>query len=167
MTVYRYPRRTLIGDYVRTAAGLGIGIGVLVFVPPSPVILAIFGGTTLLFLVFGVRTLQRHLVQVAVTNDGISTAGLVTRAVRWDALERLSLRYYGTRRQQREGSGGFLQLGLHGDGTSLRLESSIDGFDEIIRRAAQAARQNGVALDPTSAGNLLGLGVDVDAPPDR
>ncbi len=167
MTVYRYPRRTLIGDYVRTAAGLAIGIGVLVSVPPSPVMLAIFGGTTLLFLVFGMRTLQRHLVQVAVTSDGISAAGLGTRALRWDSLDRLSLRYYGTRRQQREGSGGFLQLGLHGDGTALRLESSIDGFDEIIRRAVHAARQNGIALDPTSAGNLLGLGVDVDAPAER
>jgi hypothetical protein len=136
---------------------------VLVSVPTSPVIVAIFGGLTVLFLVFALRTVQRHVVQVAVTEDGIAAAGLVTRALRWEALERLTLRYYGTRRQRKEGGSGFMQLSLRGGGVSLRLESSIDGFDQIIRQAAQAARRKGLAFDPASAGNLLGLGIDVDA----
>ena len=166
MTVHRYPSRALFGDYARSAAGLAVGLGVLVSVPLSPVILTIFGGITVLFLVFGLRTLQRHLVRVAVTEDGIAAAGLVTRALRWVALECLTLRYYGTRRQRKDGGGGFLQLKLRGGGVSLRLESSIDGFDEIIRQAAHAARRQGLALDPATAGNLLGLGIDVDAPAD-
>lgn len=163
MTVHRYPRPALLGDYARSAAGLSVGLGVLVSVPTSPVIVAIFGGLTALFLVFALRTVQRHVVQVAVTEDGIAAAGLVTRALRWEALERLTLRYYGTRRQRKEGGSGFMQLSLRGGGVSLRLESSIDGFDQIIRQAAQAARRKGLALDPASAGNLLGLGIDVDA----
>lgn len=164
MTVYRYPRRALMGDYARAAVGLGVGLGVLITVPPAPAIIIIFGGITLLFLVFGLRTLQRQLVQVAITSDGILAAGLITHSVPWQALDRLTLRCYGTRRQMREGSGGFLQLTLRGGGRSVRLESSIDGFDEIVRRAAVAAQANGVSLDPTSAGNLLDLGVDADAP---
>lgn len=163
MTVHRYPPQALLGDYARSAAGLSVGLGVLVSVPTSPVIVAIFGGLTVLFLVFALRTVQRHVVQVAVTEDGIAAAGLVTRALRWEALERLTLRYYGTRRQRKEGGSGFMQLSLRGGGVSLRLESSIDGFDQIIRQAAQAARRKGLALDPASAGNLLGLGIDVDA----
>jgi len=166
VTVYRYPRRALLGDYARSAAGLGVGLGVLVSVPPTPVIVAIFGGVTVLFLIFGLRTLQRHLVRVAVTEDGISAAGMVTSAVRWEALERLTLRYYGTRRQQKEGRSGFLQLNLRGGGSSLRLESSIDGFEEILCLAARAARRQCLALDPVTAGNLLGLGIDVEAPAD-
>ena len=164
MTVYRYPRRALIGDYVRAAAGLGVGLGVLISVPPAPAIVAVFGGITLLFLIFGLRTVQRQLVQVAITSDGIRAAGLISRSVSWRTLDRLALRYYGTRRQQREGSGGFLQLTLRGGGTSMRLESSIEGFDEIVRQAAIAAQANGVSIDPTSAGNLLDLGVDADSP---
>ena len=167
MTVYRYPQRALIGDYVRSATGLGVGLGVLITVPPAPAIVAVFGGITLLFLVFGLRTVQRHLVQVAVTSDGIWAAGLITRSVPWRALDQLTLRYYGTRRQRREGSGGFLQLTLRGGGVSVRLESSIEGFDEIVRQAAIAAQANGVSIDPASAGNLLDLGVDADAPADR
>ena len=164
MTVYRYPQRTLIGDYVRSAVGLGVGLGVLIVVPPTVVIVAIFGSITVLFLIFGFRTVQRHRVRVAVTSDGIWTAGLVTRSIPWQALDQLTLRYYGSRRQRREGRGGFFQLTLRGGGVSIRLESSIERFDEIVRQAAIAVQDNGVSVDPASAGNLLDLGVDSDAP---
>jgi len=166
MTVYRYPRRALVGDYVRTAAGLGVGLGVLATVPLTPAIVIVFGSLTGLFLVFGLRTVQRQLLQVAVTGEAISSAGLVTRTVPWPALELLTLRYYGTRRQRREGGGGFMQLTLRGAGASMRFESSIDGFESIARHAARAAVLNGIAIDPTSAGNLLGLGIDADSPVD-
>lgn len=167
MNLYRYPRRALVGDYVRTAAGLGVGVGVLATVPLTPAIVIIFGGLTGLFLVFGLRTVQRQLQQVAVTDSAISSAGLVTQTLPWPALEQVTLRYYGTRRQRREGGSGFMQLTLRGAGALLRVESSIDGFEHIAREAARAAARNGVALDPTSAGNLLGLGIDADSPGDN
>jgi len=164
MSVYRYPRHALVGDYVRTAAGLGVGLGVLATVPLTPAIVIVFGGLTGLFLVFGLRTVQRQVLQVAVTGAAISSAGLVARTLPWSALDRLTLRYYGTRRQRREGGSGFMQLTLHGAGASLRFESSIDGFEHIAREAARAAARNGIALDPASAGNFLGLGIDADSP---
>jgi len=55
-------------------------------------------------------------------------------------------------------------LTLRGGGVSIRLESSIERFDEIVRQAAIAIQDNGVSVDPASAGNLLDLGVDIDAP---
>jgi hypothetical protein len=169
--VYRYPLRSLVGDYLRASVGLAVGVIVLVTVPPSPAIVAIFGGLTVLFLVFGLRTVQRHMLQVALTDDQICGAAFRTRILPWDSLERLKLRYYGTRRQRRrEDGGGFMQLSLKGGGAALTLESSIDGFERIAWRAAKAARDNGVSLDPTSAGNLLDLGIDADRetlpPPD-
>lgn len=164
MIVYRYPTKTLIGDYVRSAVGLGIGVGVLTSVPASPVIVIVFGGLATLFLVFGLRTVQRQVMHVALTSEEICSAGFVTRVVPWRALELLKLRYYGTRRQRTQGDGaGFMQLTLKGGGTSMTLESSIEGFQYIAWRAAKAARDNGVSLDPTSAGNLLDLGIDADA----
>jgi hypothetical protein len=164
MTVYRYPHRALIGDYLRSSVGLGVGLGVLITVPPSPAIVVVFGGITLLFLVFGFRTVQRHLARVALTSEGIWSRGLTTRSIPWPELDRLTLRYYGTRRQRREGSGGFFQLTLHGGKNAIRLESSIEGFDEIVRQAGIAARANGISVDPASAGNLLDMGIDADAP---
>jgi hypothetical protein len=131
MKLYRYPVRSLIGDYVRSAVGLAVGIGALISAPSHPAILIIFGGLTVLFLVFGLRTVRRQILKVAVTGEAICGSGFGTRVVSWDTLE--------------------------------RLKSSIEGFEEIARRAARAARENGVSLDPSSAGNLLDLGIDIDA----
>lgn len=164
MTVLRYPAKALLGDYLRAGVGLAVGLGVLASVPPSPFIVVVFGGLSALFLVFGLRTMRRQVTQIAVDDRGIQSAGFGTRAVPWDALEQLKLRYYGTRRQRNRGEGeGFMQLTLRGAGTSVVLESSVDGFAYIAWCAAKAARENGVSLDPTSAGNLLDIGVDADA----
>ena len=45
---------------------------------------------------------------------------------------------------------------------TLTYDSGIDGFDFLAWRAAKAIRENGLSIDPTSAGNLLSLGVDAD-----
>jgi hypothetical protein len=162
--VFRYPTKSLLGDYLRAGVGLAVGVGILLSVPPSPAIVVIFGGLTALFLVFGVRTVRRQVTHIAVDQQGLHTAGFGTRVVPWEALEQLKLRYYGTRRQRTRGEGqGFMQLTLRGGGTSVTVESSVDGFEYIAWRAAKAARENGVSLDPTSAGNLLDLGLDADA----
>ena len=165
MTVHRYPPSALIGDYIRTAVGLMIGLGVLGTVPVTPVILVLFGGVSVLFLVFGLRTLKRQMMRVAVTDGEIRSRGLGARILAWSALERMKLRYYGTRRQRHQAGTGFMQLTLVGAGTRLTLDSSIEGFEGIARRAARAARANGLSLDPASAGNLEDLGIATDDGP--
>ncbi len=167
--VVRYPLSSLIGDYIRSAAGVAIGLGVLIAVAPSPAILAVFGSILLLFSVFGLRTIERQILQVAVSDHEICWRGFRRKTLAWSDLEQLKLRFYGTRRQRRnegtggsEGGGGFLQLTLKGAGTRIAFESSVQGFEMIAWRAAKAMRDNKFSLDPTSAGNLLAIGVDAD-----
>ncbi len=169
MNVFRYPLRSLVGDYLRAAVGLAVGLGVLASAPSSVTIIVIFGGLTALFLGFAYRTLRRHLLRVALTAEAIQGSGLGARELPWSKLDLVKLRYFGTRRQRdREASGGigggsgFMQLTLKGAGAALILESSIEGFEYIAWHAAKAARENGVGLDPASAGNLLELGIDAD-----
>ncbi len=163
MKVFRYPVKSVLGDYVRAGIGLSVGLGVLVSVPSSPVILLVFGGLSAVFGVFGLRTVRRHVTEISVGDTGIRSQGLGTQVLPWHDLETLKLRYYGSRRQRARGDGeGFMQLTLRGAGASFTLESSVDGFEYIAWRAAKAARDNRVSLDPTSAGNLLDLGVDAD-----
>lgn len=165
MNIFRYPVRSLTGDYLRAGIGLAVGLSVLASAPASVTVVVIFGSLTVLFLGFAYRTVRRNLMRVAVTAEAIRGSGRGAREVPWDQLNLLKLRYFGTRRQrQREdGAGsGFMQLTLAGAGASLTLESSIEGFEYIAWRAAKAARDNGVGLDPASAGNLLELGVDAD-----
>ncbi len=163
MKVFRYPSRSLVGDYLRASIGLAVGLSVLASASGSVVVVVIFGGLTALFGGFAYRTLRRHLLRIAVTTEAICGSGLGTRELPWDKLGLLKLRYYGTRRQRnREDRGGFMQLTLKGAGASLTLESSIEGFEYIAWRAAKAARDTGIGLDPISAGNLLELGIDAD-----
>ncbi len=164
MKVVRYPVKSLVADYLRAGIGLSVGLGVLVSVPPSPVMLLVFGGLSAIFGVFGYRTVRRHVTTISVGDDVIRSQGLGTHILPWHDLEMLKLRYYGSRRQRARGEGeGFMQLTLRGAGASLTLDSSVDGFEYIAWRAAKAARDNRVTLDQTSAGNLLDIGIDADA----
>lgn len=161
MIVLRYPPRVLVGDYLRSGAGLLVGLGVLAVVPPNLPVLIIFGGIALLFAVFGLRTVLRQRLEVALTDQEIACRGLGTRVLPWDELEALKLRYFGARRGKRSVFGsGFMELKLTGAGTAITFESSLDGFKQIAERAAQAGRQNGLEIDPASASNLIELGID-------
>ncbi len=163
MNVFRYPVRSLVGDYLRAGVGVTVGLSVLASAPGSIVVVIIFGGVTALFGGFAYRTLRRHLLRVALTAEAIHSSGLGSQELPWGKLDLVKLRYFGTRRQRkRETGGGFMQLTLNGAGASLTLESSIEGFEYIAWHAAKAARENGVCLDPASAGNLLELGIDAD-----
>jgi hypothetical protein len=161
MMVHRYPARALAGDYIRAGAGLAVGLGVLLSTPLSPAIVAIFGSWSALFGYFAFRTVQRNVTRVAITDTEICDVGLRTRVMAWADLQWLKLRYFGTKRQARA-EGGFMQLKLKGGGRSLTYDSGMEGFDYVAWRAAKAIRDNGFSMDPTSAGNLLSLGVDAD-----
>jgi hypothetical protein len=161
MMVHRYPARALAGDYIRAVAGLALGLGVLLSTPLSPAIVTIFGSWSALFGYFAFRTVQRNVTRVAVTDTEICDVGLRTRAMAWADLQWLKLRYFGTKRQERA-QGGFMQLKLKGGGRSFTYDSGMEGFDHVAWRAAKAIRDNGFSMDPTSAGNLLSLGVDID-----
>ena len=163
MTFYRHTPRRLIGDYLRAFFGLGVALTVLLSIDePVSVIGGIFLLITLLFFAFAIRTLRQHLLQVALNDEGIFTKVLATNSLHWSQLSEVRLRFFGTRREHKSGSGGHMQLTLKGDGKKLSFESSINGFQDIIWHAARAARQNGIGVDPSTAGNMLSLGIEPD-----
>lgn len=162
---YRYPPNRLVGDYLRAGVGVAFGLAVLLAADEVGWVMgAIFGGLALAFGLFGLRTLRQHLTEVAVNEEGIFTRGpRGTRALPWGELQGLRLRYFGSHRQRKSQSGGFLELTLYGTGQKLKLESSISGFRDIAWWATRAARRNGLSLDPATAGNFLAIGIDADA----
>lgn len=161
MILLRYPPRALFGDYLRSGAGLLVGLGVLAVVPPNTVIVFVFGGLALLFAVFGLRTLHRHKLKVALTENEIACRGLATKVLPWSELEVMKLRYFGARRGKRSVFGsGFMELKLKGAGTAITFESSLEGFAEVAGQAARVCRQRGLDIDPASASNLIELGID-------
>ena len=161
MKQLRYPPRALIGDYLRSAAGLFVGLGVLLSVPPGPVVVTIFGSLAALFAVFGLRTAHRHSLRVAVTEEEIACRGFNTKVMPWAGIEEISLRYFGSRKSKwRPLPSGFMQLTLKGAGTAMTFESNIEEFAWLAERAAAAMRARGRALDAATTSNLIDLGVD-------
>ena len=67
----------------------------------------------------------------------------------------MSVDYYSTRR---DGSKGWMQMRISGGGTSVRLDSTLDGFAQVVRRAASEAEKRGIALPPATQANLAALG---------
>ena len=57
-----------------------------------------------------------------------------------------------------------MQLKLSGSGRTLRLDSTIGDFSQIVGRALSAARANDVALSDSTTINLTALGLN-DARP--
>jgi hypothetical protein len=159
--IYRYPGRALAGDYIRSVVGFLFSLGVLLMQPSNIAVVLIFVVIAVLFGYFGFRTVQRHVTKVAVTDTEICNAGFASHVMSWGDLKRLKLRYYGTKRQEK-GSGGYMQLSLKGGGKAFTYDSGMEGFKYITWLAAKAARDNGVSVDPASAGNLLALGLDAD-----
>jgi len=169
VSVHRYPTRALAGDYARAGAGMAMFLVPLLLVRPGPGMTVVLGGLTLLFFFFGLRTLRRQMIRVEVTEDGITTQASAPPAPRvsipWRGLSGLKLRFYSTERSREQG---WLQMSLiAGDGT-LRIDSHLEDFETVARRAADAARANGLSLGPTTISNLgaLGLADAADAAPE-
>jgi hypothetical protein len=165
--VLRYGGNALVGDFGRSGAGLALTAPPLLFIDVHPVVGAVLGAMALLFAVFLVRTIERRATAVRVDDDGVSVTGFRTRRIRWADVTGLDLAYYSTRRDR---TNGWMQLTLRGPGGRLKVESTLDGFDGLVERAAAAAQARGLVLSETAMENLGALGVayrppSADGPP--
>ena len=156
MSEHRYPARSLLEDYARGAAGL-VFLAVAL-VPMHWVLHLIFGLVALLLLSFGVRTFLRGRSRIVLDGSGLALVGPVNKQVAWSSLDGLKLRYFSTRRDRKQG---WMELTVRGAGAKLAVESQIEGFEDIVRAAAQAAVARGLTVDPSTEGNLAAMDVAV------
>jgi hypothetical protein len=159
MQRYRYPRRVFAADYGRSAAGLALSAGPLGLVQPAPAVAWVLAAAAALFLVYFARTVCRHLTRIELNETGICTGGPLGAEIRWDSLRSMRLEYYSTRGDRGEG---WMQLKLRGARRSIRIDSELEGFAEVARAAASAARRRGAGLDPATCANLGALGIGED-----
>ena len=99
-------------------------------------------------------TTELRLNAQVVCADG--PAGAV---VEWNRLDRLKLSYFSTKRDR---SDGWMQLTLgSAGGRTLKIDSSLDGFHDIVERAADAAGQTGLTMSEATRANLRAMGIAV------
>ena len=158
MSTHRYPLNALIGDYARAGIGIALTAGPALAVPAGSLGQYILLPLTALFVLFAARTFWRQISVVELTPQAIALANPRPQRLSWDQLRDLRLRYYWTKSDR---TGGWMQLTLVGDGVKIRVDSALDGFVEVARRAAAAARDNGITFSGVTATNFGSLGIDL------
>jgi len=157
-SLHSYPPRVLARDYAGAAAGFGISAGLLLFIHVAVPIAWVLGGTTALFLVYFARTVCRQLTRIELDETGIRAAGpaLMTSGawIRWDGLRALRLDYYSTRADRERG---WMQLKLADAQHTIRIDSDLEGFAQVVERAAREAARRELALEPSTVSNLQAL----------
>jgi hypothetical protein len=156
MTAHRYAMADLGGDYARGAAGLALTLLPLLLLPMHWIVAVVFAAAVLVFLAFLARTWLRHRSVIEADDQGIVAHGPLGVRIAWRDLSGFRLRYFSVRRDRQRG---WMQLELRGGGRSLKVESTISGFEEIASLAHDAAVAKGLKLDDSSQANLMSLGV--------
>lgn len=160
MTEYRYPQSRIIADYLLGGAGTLMSAGLVALASSALYIVVICGGLTAVFLLFTIRTAFRHRMRILTDAEGLTVEGGPVRQVKWHELDGLTLRYYSTRRNRKDG---WMTLGLRSGGRSLSIDSHLEGFEGLARRAAEAAIARRLDLDATTRSNFAAM--EVDLPP--
>jgi hypothetical protein len=160
MTVYRYPMNRIMSDYFLGGSGALMSGALVALAPTSPFVLILFGGLTGLFLLFTIRTAIRQRLRIAADADGIRLTGGWVRSLRWDEVEAVTLRYFSTRRSRK---GGWMTLSLLGRGRRLSIDSHLDGFEALARRAGEVANARHLTLDPVTASNFAALDIALES----
>ena len=159
---YRYPPASLVPDGLRALAGLAFTGVPLALLPVFSWFAALLAAGVVLFGLFGVLTAMRARTRVRMDEDGIEAVPGRGR-LRWEHLRKVKLRYFAVRRERERGRGrgperGWMQLVLTGDGRKLRIDSRLDGFDDVLRRVAAAAGPV-LDLDRVTRSNFAASGI--------
>ncbi len=93
------------------------------------------------------------------SDEGLAVTALQYKTIYWQDVASLELRYFATKRDR---SQGWMQLTLKNADTTLRLESTLEGFEEITRAAARAASRRELSLSPSTLENLRALDLPTD-----
>lgn len=155
----RYPRPTLWADYLRATAGVVLCGAPLLLLDVNPWLALILFGGFLLFALFLVRTALRHHTRYVLAPDTLCADGPAGTLVEWSRLDRMKLSYFSTKRDR---TGGWMQLTVgSAGGRQVKIDSSLDGFHDIVERAARAAEAAELPLSEATRANLKAMGISV------
>lgn len=160
MIEYRYPPSAMISDCLVSGGGLALSLPPLLMLDLPELmawilVLMVFG-----FALHGVGVVRRRRTRVETDEDGLWFSP-PRRHIAWNEITRFGLSYFSTRR---DGARGWMELRVASSVATLRVDSRLERFDELVGRAWSAASRCGVEPDPTTRANLEALGMSVLEP---
>ena len=153
-----YMRDHLRWESIKGFIGVAFCFGVIFYFKPVPWFTYTLGAFGLFFLIYFLQQLQSYLLVYRVDEAGITEMmGGRKKMVRWGELERFRLHFFSPKRSRFDQ--GVLNLTLKSGRHRIKVDSTLDHFPTLLARAAGAAREKGVYLDPTTLSNLEQLGL--------
>ena len=152
---YRYPWRAMVADYARAAVGVACTVTPMILTDLPRLAAAVLAFLAMIFALFGIQAIHRHTTRILVSEWDIRASPLGARLA-WDSLSKLTLAYFSVRR---DGRRGWMELKLRSGRRTLRVDSRLDGFTEVVRQAAAAASDACLHLDTPTLSNLAVLGI--------
>ena len=155
MTEHRYLPSAMVPDYLVSGGGLALSLPPLVMFDLPAVTFGILGLLSLGFAIHGLGVVRRQRIRVETDEDGLWFSPPRRRIV-WNEITRFGLSYFSTRR---DGARGWMELVVVSPAATLRVDSRLERFNELVGRAWHAASRCGVEPDPTTRANLEALGM--------
>ena len=155
MKEHRYPPSAMVSDYLVSGAGLALTVPPLAMFELPAVTVWILAPMSLGFAVHGLGVLRRQRTRVETDGDGLWFSP-PRRRIAWNEITRFGLAYFSTRR---DGARGWMELKVASSAATLRVDSRLERFNELVGRAWSAASRCGVEPDPITRANLEALGL--------
>ena len=150
----------MVSDSLVSAGGLALSLPPLVVFDLPVVTVWILGLLSLGFAVHGLGVVRRQRTRVATDDEGLWFSP-PRRRIAWNEITRFGLAYFSTRR---DGARGWMELKLASPAATLRVDSRLERFNELVGRAWSAASRRGIEPDPTTRANLEALGLAAGVP---
>jgi hypothetical protein len=152
---YRYPWRAVLPDYARAVLGVVFTATPLMLMDLPGLVTWVLAFLAMIFALLGAQAALRHATRILMGAHDIRALPMGTRLA-WDDLSRLTLAYFSVRR---DGRNGWMELKLCSGRRTLRIDSRLDGFTEVVRQAAAAAGDACLHLEASTLSNLATLGI--------
>jgi hypothetical protein len=157
-STHYYPAKELTGDYLRGGAGAALCATPLVIADSVTVASYFLWPLVVLFGGFVVRTGLKQFTWIAMEPEGIRTAGIWRKEIRWEEIRRIKMRYFSTKRDRTDG---WMQVKVTGAGGALAFDSTVTGFDDLARRLAEAGVVARAEMDETTRANFELMGISL------
>ena len=143
----------MVPDYLVSGTGLVLSLPPLVLFELPAFTTWLLGAMGLAFAVHGLGVIHRQRIRVETDEDGLWVSP-PRRRIAWNEVTRFGLAYFSTRR---DGARGWMELRIASPAATLRVDSRLERFDDLVGRAWSAASRRGLELDPATRANLDAL----------
>ncbi len=149
---FRYGARAGLGNVVRGAMAALLCAVLLFATEPHQFVEWLLAAFAMIFTVFAVRALIKLKAQFELDAEAFCKVGDAANGVRWAELSEVRLDFYTTRRDR---DSGWMTLQIRDEkGRAVKVDSDLEGFEEVVRFAEQAANDTGIELSMATRVNM-------------